>query len=231
MEHQMNVSVKRVIHLVTVTVFLGVSGCSIGASELIAATPEGANDIESSSQVAATDPVHPKSLIQAKSPVADLSCDPDAAVAGIGLESTLDNPVSKAHSGVDAVKDAAEAIKLARQVPDEAYLEEARSLGWDEKMIVTPKAAAARMSYEDTLVAEGAEVPRGTEAVVSPGRCVWVVTVEEPFIQRHTKPGIEPKVFSSYTAVIDQATGEGIAIYAGPESINVLNGRGFLSQG
>jgi hypothetical protein len=223
----MDVTRKRITQLVAIFAFLAMTGCAAGTAESVVAVPLGGASTTDTTVVGIDSPAD-LNPVQVESPVIDRTCTPDAAVGDShDGRAAIANPASSAHNGPDVIGNAAEAIKSARQAPDEAYLDKARSLGWDEKMIAEPKAAAVRMSYEDVVLAEGAEVVRGAEAVINPARCVWVVTLEEPFIQTRGPNGATSRVFNSYTAVIDQASGAGIEISAGPESINVLTGQGF----
>ncbi|MBN9104719.1 MAG: hypothetical protein J0I14_06920 [Propionibacteriaceae bacterium] len=162
------------------------------------------------------------------SPVSSAPCNANAAAtpAADGTKAIRDlianNPASNLHEGAPILGDADAAVAAARA--SSSTIAEARSMGWEQ--VAQPRAAAVLLPYQATVKAAGAEIPEGSQ-IVNPQRCVWLVTVDEPYVQQHVKAGIKPQVFDRYTRVIDQATGEGLDFYAGPDLPDAITGSRF----
>ncbi|MFT4217360.1 MAG: hypothetical protein QM619_09295 [Micropruina sp.] len=157
--------------------------------------------------------------------VSSSPCSENAAVT-IGSDASdsikemiADNPASNSHAGPVALADADSAVAAARTAT--SSYSKARSMGWEPP--AEANAAAVLLPYQATVKAAGADIPEGQQ-IVDPDRCVWLVTVEEPYIQQHVKAGVTPKVFDRYTRVIDQATGEGLDLYAGADAPDAITG-------
>lgn len=116
-----------------------------------------------------------------------------------------------------AVPDAAAAIAAARQASLDH--ETARSMGWEPP--ARPRAAAALMPYGLALGMAGS-------TATGPGAgnsCVWLVTLEEPYLRQQRREGAEPKLYSSYSSVIVAASGESVGLFAGTKAPNLITGK------
>ncbi len=59
---------------------------------------------------------------------------------------------------------------------------------------------------------------------VAPTRCTWIVTVAATFTPQHRPSGATATTYSSYTLVLDAASGSGEEVVAGPNALNMLTG-------
>ena len=177
------------------------------------------NSVESAAPVGPT---------EVPTPVRAGRCDPNAVAqlkatdSAQFVEDLAGNPASNRHDGAFVLPDSASAIALARQ----------RSTSADDIRadlpvpdITDPKAAAVLLPFEAAIAATGAEVS-GSE-IVNPSRCVWLVTVQELFVTPHGPPGYTPTVFGQYTVIMDQASGEGLGLMAGPDAPDAITGAGL----
>ena len=182
-------------------------------------------------------------LTQVVSPIPNQSCDPQAAVVikdgdprGADLKK---NPPSVPHAGPDVLPTAAAAIAAAREASSPTA--EARSLGWDPAQHPNPKAAAVLLPW-GTVVRVMSEISESgdydwldgavtsfaagaSDGTVNYNRCVWLVTVQEPFIRSKGPLGSIPLAYSQFTTVLDQASGQGLTLTAGPGVPDALTGK------
>lgn len=112
----------------------------------------------------------------------------------------------------------------ARSLNRVAAVDAARIVGsaGKEGAATTPSdGAAVRVSYARAAASIGDDA---TEGIVSPNRCVWLVTVKAPFTPRSAPYGFERRTYDSYTMVFDVGTGQYLATAAGPAAPDVLSG-------
>lgn len=216
------------------------AGCSDGASQGLPAMPVPADSPRGTAlDVATNEPIPAASTSPApagtpingvtriESPLSDGTCNPDAVISvsrsmAPGMRDLIaSNPASNLHAGPYVIRDADSAVALAADVA--ASDTDAEEVGWNRETYPSPRAAAVLTSYGAAIAATGAEIPREGEAV-NPDRCVWMVTVQRPYIQRRVPHGATPKVFDWYTLVIDQASGEGLDLIAGPGAPDMVSG-------
>jgi len=162
---------------------------------------------------------------EVKSPVRVRACNLNAAVVARASdssqrkESLANRAASNAHSGAPILPDSASAVAFAQRAA--ATPQEAQAGGWTGPKFASPEVAAVVLPCGATLAAFE------SDDSISPDRCVWVVTVQEPFVPQHYPPGIVPPVYDEYTVVVDQATGEGLSVEAGPGMPNAITGTGL----
>jgi len=213
----MNSRANRLVPLALISVLVGVTGCAASPTGQPTLTPEPASTAQ---------PLNGNvGLTVVASPVKNAACNPNAVATVAPGASEADrttienNPASNRHAGAASLGDANSAVQAARTAS--ATDAQARSHGWTPP--AKQLAAAIRLSYQDSLKAVGADIPEGHQ-IVNPQRCVWLVTLDEPYIQQHVKPGMTPEVYNRYTRVIDQATGEGLDLYAGSDAPDAITG-------
>ncbi|MCL2317046.1 MAG: hypothetical protein FWC46_08195 [Actinomycetia bacterium] len=162
---------------------------------------------------------------EVKSPVVARTCDPNAAVTAKASdsarrkESLVNNPASNPHPGAKQLPDTASAIAGARH--NAASPDTARSAGWKGPKFSDPQAAAVVVPFGALAATFGAVDS------IDPQRCVWVVTVQEPFVPQHHPLGVAPRVYDEYTVVVDEATGTAIFVAAGPDVPSAITGEGL----
>jgi len=215
----------------SIAVAVSVSGCSSAMAPAGVPAAPGTPSVPVGGSKPTTPPgqggsVPPGQVVsEAKSPVKAGVCSPDAAVTPKATDSKqrqealANREASKRHGGPPALPDTASAIAQALHAA--ASPEEARALGWKGSPFANPRAAAVSLPY----AAVGRSL--GGDDTVSPQRCVWVVTVQEPYVAKYHPKGVTPPVYDEYTMVIDQASGEGLALAAGPDTPNAITGDGL----
>lgn len=139
----------------------------------------------------------------------DLACSPDAVP-----------DLSQLDAGTASMAaDNQVAQRLSTQVDREAIVYSARRMSSDGPVAVGARAAAVKVPYS---TAAGWLVD--SNELVSPARCVWVVTVEAPFEPRSVRAGATAVTYTGYTAMFDAASGEYLGVNAGPGLVNVVTG-------
>lgn len=66
--------------------------------------------------------------------------------------------------------------------------------------------------------------------LVAPDRCMWLVTVDGPFQSVSSLTGAKEPAATSYTVLIDSASGDVLDLLAGPGAPSLTSGAGLGSS-